>query len=91
MYKKGGTIWFDAGDKCFHEDFGILLIVGSCEDGDVLAKVVNPDGFMRKGTAFNTYDRFGAQTHSDGTNTHRYFQTKDLKYLGGDYDGLDEL
>lgn len=91
MYKKCGEIWFDAGDKCFHEGFGIVVIVGSCEDGDVLAKVVNPDGFMHKGGSFKTYDRFGVQTHSDGSITHRYFQRKELKYLGGDYDGLDEL
>lgn len=91
MYIKGGKEFYDSGDKCEHISKGIVVVVGSCADGDALVKVINPCVGLHGGTSCAAYDRFGARKDPDGTSTYWFASQLSLKYLGGDYDGLDEL
>lgn len=93
MYKKDGRLFYDVGDKCFHQRKGIVVVLGSCNDGDALVKVINPDGdpSLHDGTVYPSYDRYGLKQDPDGTDTYWYAHEVSLKYLGGDYDGIDDL
>ena len=101
MYKRDGVVWFDTGDKCFHPAVGVCIVVGAdiedeshCAKGS-LVHVPNTDGLERllhNGKSHKVFNRFG-EVVGYRTDMMEYYWccNENLKYLGGDYDGVDSL
>lgn len=100
MYKRDGIVWFDTGDKCVHPDVGICIVVGAdIEDGTFsegclvhVPDVVGKEGFLHRGYRHIVFNRFGEVVgYRTGYKEYYWCSNNKLKYLGGDYEGVDSL